>query len=279
MLKNKHISLIAIVAICFIILYFPVWKHLIISWFSSDEYSYGFFILPISCYILWQKRNTLSRLPNISSKLGLVVLIFSLAFYILATIAGILTITAISMIFALAGVVIYLWGLNVFKEVMFPLFFLLFMIPIPAQIYSSITSKLQLLVSETSVWFSILLNLPAYREGNIIYLPEQTLQVVSACSGLRSLTSIMTISVILGYLTLNSIFLRFILFCIGIPVAILVNIIRVLLVILAFYYFKYDLTDGFEHTILGVAIFILALILLMIMKGILSSWQRVITKG
>ena len=278
MLKNKHYSLIAIVAICFIILYLPVWKHLIISWSSSDEYSYGFIILPISCYILWQKRNTLSRLPNISSKLGLVVLIFSLAFYILATIAGILTITAISMIFALAGVVIYLWGLNVFKEIMFPLFFLLFMIPIPAQIYSSITSKLQLLVSETSVWFSILLDLPAYREGNIIYLPEQTLQVVSACSGLRSLTSIMTISVILGYLTLNSIFLRFILFCIGIPVAILVNIIRVLLVILALYYFKYDLTDGFEHTILGVAIFILALILLMIMKGILSSWERVITK-
>jgi exosortase len=124
------------------------------------------------------------------------------------------------------------------------------------------------------VGISNLFGLPVYREGNVIHLPDRTLQVVQACSGLRSMISLLTLSAIFGYLTLKSNLLRTILFFSGIPAAILVNIIRVVLMVVAFYYFNYNLTTGTTHTIFGIIIFALALIFIAITKRVLSLWDK-----
>jgi len=159
------------------------------------------------------------------------------------------------------------------KELLFPLFLLLFMIPVPAQIYSKFTIPLQLFVSKSSVWIGAIMGLPIYREGNVIHLPNQTLQVVQACSGLRSVISLLLLSAVFGYFTLKANILRAVLFICGIPAAILVNIIRVLLLVLAFHYLNYDLTKGTIHTVFGMLIFILALIFLLGIKGLLCNWD------
>jgi exosortase len=153
------------------------------------------------------------------------------------------------------------------------------MIPIPAQIYSQMTIPLQLLVTKISVWVTANLNIPIYREGNIIHLPDRTIQVVQACSGLRSMISILPIGAILGYFTLQSNLLKSILFLFGVPTAILVNIIRVVLLVLSFYYFKYDLTAGTIHTVFGMIIFILSLVIIFFAGGILSKWDRPLQKS
>ena len=248
------------------------------AWSGSDEYSHGFIIVPLCCYILWRKKRIMARIPIRPSSWGLTLIVFSLLLYLFAHFAEILSLSSFSMVLLLAGVVIYFYGFLMFKELIFTLFLLLFMIPVPAQIYSRLTIPLQLFVSKASCGISSLLGVPVYREGNIIHLSEQTLQVVQACSGLRSIISLLVLSAIFGYFSLKSNLLRTILFFSGMPAAILVNIIRVLLLVFAFHYFNYDLTTGTIHTAFGVIIFILALIFIAITKGVLSIWDRPATQ-
>jgi exosortase A len=271
-------SFILVLFATFVLTFFPVWKALALAWSTSDEYAHGFFIIPLCCYILWRKKENLTKIPVQPSRWGLALIILFLLLYLFSHFAEIITLASFSMILLLVGAVIYLYGFLMFKELIFPLFFLLFMIPIPAQIYSMATLPLQLFVSKTSVCFASHLGVPIYREGNIIQIPDRTLEVVRACSGLRSMISLLTLSAVFGYLTLRSNVLRTVLFFSGVPIAIFVNIIRVMLVVLAFYYLNYDLTIDIVHTIFGLIIFILALITITIMKEILSSWDGSITK-
>lgn len=262
----------------FILAFFPVWNRLVLSWYSSDQYSHGFFIIPITLYIIWRKKDVLGKTPIIPSWWGMALVIFSLLLYLFAHFAEILTLTSFSMILLLAGVIIYLYGFLIFKELLFPLVFLFFMIPIPGQIYSSLTTPLQLFVSKVSVWLASTIGIPIYREGNVIHLPDRTMQVVQACSGLRSMVSLLMLSAIFGYFTLKSNILRFALFLSGIPAAIFVNIIRVSLMVFAFYYFNYDLTKDSVHTVFGIIIFIIALIIIALSKGVLSIWDKSTTE-
>ena len=268
------ILLFAVLVASFTLAYFPVWKRLVLAWYNSDEYSHGFLIIPICIYILWRKKDILAEIPVSPSWWGLALVIFSLLLYLFAHFAEIITVASFSMVLLLAGLVIYFYGFFMLKELSFPLFLLLFMIPIPAQIYSSLTVPLQLFVTKVSVWTGALLGVPVYREGNVIHLPDRTMQVVQACSGLKSMISLLTLSAILSYFTLKSNFLRTVLFVSGIPAAIVVNIIRVLLSVVAYHYFNYDLTKGTTHTIFGMIIFILALIFIAIAQKVLSTWDK-----
>jgi exosortase len=198
---------------------------------------------------------------------------FSLFLYLFAYYGEILTLASFSLVLMFCTAVIFLYGLRMFKELLFPLVFLLFMIPFPSQIYSQLTIPLQLFVTKASVWFTANLGIPIYREGNVIHLPDRTMQVAQACSGLRSMLSILPLGAILGYFTLKSNPMRYILFLSGIPTAIIVNIVRVILLVGAFYYLGFDLTVGTTHTIFGIFIFMLALSFLFAIRGILLRWD------
>lgn len=254
--------------------YFSTLHSLIRAWSTSDDNSQGFFIIPVSIYILWVKREKLAQLPIAPSNWGGGLVILSLLVYLFAKFAGIITLASFSILPLISGVVIYLFGADIFVECMFPIAFLTFMLPIPAQLYSSLTNPLQLFVTKISVWGASLLSIPIYREGNVINLPDRTLQVVQACSGLRSLTALLTLSAIFGYLSLKSNFLKIILFVSGIPTAIMVNVLRVFIMIVAFHYFKFDLTTGTIHIAFGMLIFVFALLIVGGIKGVLSFWDK-----
>ena len=117
------------------------------------------------------------------------------------------------------------------------------------------------------------LGVPLFREGNVIHLADQTLQVVQACSGLRSLISLLALSAVFGYLTLHSNLLRGMLFLSGVPIAVFVNIVRVFLLITFLHFFDLNLTHGDLHTRFGLVIFALALVLLYAIKGVLARWD------
>lgn len=118
------------------------------------------------------------------------------------------------------------------------------------------------------------MGIPILREGNVINLPHYSLQVVQACSGLRSMVSLLTISAVMGYLMMQKNSLRGLLFLSAVPVSIFINILRVLAMILAFHYLDLDLTKGTPHTVTGIAIFAIALVLLLLFRGVLSKWDR-----
>ncbi|MFH0788939.1 MAG: exosortase/archaeosortase family protein [Pseudomonadota bacterium] len=273
--KNiKFVLLLGFSIFLYVLLYYPVWKNLFVTWYNSEDYSHGFFIIPISAYIVWKKKNDLKNINSKPSWLGLILVLFSLILYLFSYVAEISTMASLSPILVLTGAIIYFYGFRMLKELSLPITFLFFMVPIPEQLFSQLTIPLQLFVTKISVWFSDLLGIPIYREGNIIHLPGQTLQVVNACSGLRSILSILPLAVILGFFTLNSNLLRSLLFLSGIPTAVIINIIRVMLLVLVFHYMDFDLTVGTPHTILGILVFFMALSILLLLKGLLSKWDN-----
>jgi exosortase len=273
-LLDMKVSLFIALFFSFILAYLPVWQGLVQAWSNSDDYSHGFFIVPLVIFSLWHKREVLYRLPAQSSNLGLALIIVSLVLYIFTFYAGIKTVSSLAMIFSIFGVVLYIYGLAISREIIFILLFLLFMIPVPAQIYSAMTIPLQLIVSKISVWVVMLFGVPVFREGNVIHLPDRTLEVVQACSGLRSLMTLLTLSMIVSYFTLRSNWLRMLLVISGVPVAIIVNILRVLIIIIFLHYFDFDLTGGELHTIFGVVVFSLAIALVFLIKGVFSFWDK-----
>jgi len=204
----------------FITAFYPVLKNLVLNWSNSDDYSHGFLIIPLSLYIIWSKKEILKKTPINPSISGLFLILFSLVTYIAAYYAEISTVSSFSLVILTVGIVIYYFGFSMLKELTFPIGFLLFMIPVPAQIYASLTLPLQLFVSTISSSIASAMGIPVFRDGNIIQIPEHTLQVVTACSGLRSMISLMALSAVFGFFTLKSNILRTTLFLTGIPISI-----------------------------------------------------------
>lgn len=254
--------------------FFPVWQSLIGVWSQSDDYSHAFLILPISTYLVWEKRERLAKLPLTSSWHGLILVFCSFLLFLFSYFAGVTTLSSFALVLTIIGIVLGLTGREITKELIFPLLFLFLMIPIPSQVYYAATTPLQLLVTKVSVFFASLLDVPLYREGNVIHLPNRTLQVVAACSGMRSMISLVTLSLVFGYLSLQNNSLRSILVISALPVAVVINIIRVMAMILAFYYYDYDLTEGSPHTYLGLFVFVLAMLLIVLIQKILSRLER-----
>lgn len=260
--------------VAFVAAYYPVFKGLVAAWRSSDDYSHGFLILPICGYVLWQKRDVLKRIKVASSRTGLALTVVSLVLYLFARYAEIVTLASLSLIPVVAGVIIFLFGFRMLKECLFALFLLLFMIPVPSQVYAALTIPLQLFVTRAAACLASLAGVVLVYEGNVIHLPQQTLQVVQACSGLRSIMTLLTLGAVLGYLTLRSNLLRTVLFCSGVPIAIAVNILRVFLMMVAIYFFNFDLAVGTAHAVFGVFIFAAALGLFFVAGRGLALWDR-----
>jgi exosortase len=265
--------LIGLLLSVFGIVFWKTFYQLIKYWYSSEDFSHGFFIIPISLYIIWQKRDALEKLELEKFTLGRILSVFSLLLFIAARLGNIVTLERYALVLFVAGSVAYLFGARFFKLIIFPILFLFLMIPIPSQIYSAATIPLQLLVSKISVALLYGMGYPVLREGNIIHFPNHVMQVVQACSGLRSMLSLFTLSLIFGYFTLNSIFLRTIMFIASVPISIIINVIRVTIMGISLHRLDLDLTVGKGHTFTGVGIFVCALLILIILQRLLLRWD------
>lgn len=257
----------------FIITFFPVIWDLVGTWIQSEDQSHGLLIVPVSLYIVFRNRFRIKQAQISPGYAGWLLVAISTAIYILSSYARISSIRNLSLVLTVWAIVWSVFGKSIFKLVLFPMALLLFMIPIPAQLYATATIPLQLMVSKTSALLSGLLDIPVWREGNVLHIPGLTLAVVRACSGLRSLMSLVTVCAIFGYFTLYSNWLRSLFIISSVPIAIAVNIIRVVVIIVAYRYMGLDLLRGGLHTVYGVTVFIFGLILVAIVKGFLSKWD------
>jgi exosortase len=267
--------LLCVLAFAFAAAFFPVWSRLVSTWISSDDYSHGFFVVPVAFYLVWGKKNKLKTISPSCTPWAWMLVIGSIFLYIFSFFANINTLSSYSMIFFIGSAIILLRGWQTFRLLLFPWLFLFFMVPVPSQIYASITVPLQLLVSMISVALASLSGLPVLREGNVIYLPHHTLEVVQACSGLRSLVALLALTSLFAYVKLNLLPTRIVLFLSAIPIAIGVNIIRVLLIIAAYTLWNFDLAHGSGHVLLGTIIFLLALLIVYFIQRILKRWDAI----
>ena len=248
--------------------YLPVLQRLVHQWAYDEDMGHGFFVPLIAGFIVWQRKDELLALELKPNPWGLALVAVSGALLLLATLGAELFTARLSFVFTLIGIVWTLGGTVLLRKLAFPLFLLFFMVPIPAVIYNRITFPLQLLASRLADSALTLLQVPVIREGNVLELPNQKLNVVEACSGIRSLLSLTFLSLVYGYFFERKIWIRVVLFLSTIPIAIIANGSRVTLTAL-FTQIKAELAEGFFHEAQGWVIFMVALVFLIIWHQVL----------
>ena len=261
---NRHRLLTwhAIAALTFGLLYWQVLRKLVYDWSHDENYSHGLLIVPIALYFAWERRQALKDAASKPSMLGLAVIIGSLMVLVAGTLGAELFLMRVSIIGVAAGVALYVFGWEHLRILRFPIAFLLLMIPIPTLVFNQIAFPLQLLASRFGEWALQLLNIPVLREGNVIILANTRLEVAEACSGIRSLISLLTLGIVLGYFTDPRASVRWLIALATVPVAIAANGVRVAGTGVAAHYVGPDAATGFLHTFSGWLMFVLASALL-----------------
>lgn len=243
--------------------YAPVLYRLAKQWMDDPDMGHGFFVPLVAGYIVWQKRDELRAPSRGGHWLGLAVVLWGGLQLAVATLGVELFLARTAFLISLAGAILLAAGAGVLRKVAFPLFLLVFMVPIPAMIFNQITFPLQLLASRVAELALTVVGIPVFREGNILELPNQRLSVVEACSGIRSLLSLSFLALVYAYFFDRDTWMRWVLLAASVPIAIVANASRVTLTGLVGEYNK-AWAEGVFHLAEGWVIFMLALVLLVL---------------
>jgi exosortase len=295
---TKHYWRALAIAFAILFTYAAVLVKLSRDWWSDENYSHGLLVPFIIGYILWLRRDKFATEPaRPSVLLGGLAVAFSL-FALWTGVAGAELYTQrMSLVLLIAGTVVYFFGLGFLRLLLVPLGLLILAIPIPAIIFNKIAFPLQLFASRCAVWSMSLLGIPVLRQGNVIELKPlnsfdtKKLEVVEACSGIRSLMTLMTLAVVFAYFThprsddsngprgkfgwLRSFGLWRAVIIVGsaVPIAILTNASRVSGTGILSHYYGTGVADGFFHSFSGWAIYIVAFLLLFLVGWIVDRFR------
>lgn len=252
-----------------VLIYIPALIDLVRDWYHDANYSHGFLVPLISFYLIWKNRAELSKIEAKPNGFGLAVIIFGVVLFILGNGASEYFTVRFSLVVTLFGIILYHLGSEFIRKSWFAVLFLVFMIPIPYVVYFSATFPMQLLASKVSSVLLNLIGMPVVRQGNIIHLPNQALEVAEACSGMRSLVSLMALGAIYAYLSQKRLSAKIILFLSAIPIAVISNVFRVFLTSIFVYTTDLTVTEEPFHSIMGAMVFVVAFILLFVFGAIL----------
>lgn len=269
--RFKYISLFILWALAFI----PVYPDLVGEWFYHSNNSHGVLVPFISLFLIWQKRDQLIKSQISNSKWGLLILITSMLLYILSYAGSVAVVSRAMIVISLIGLVLFNFGKEIFSIIQFPLFYLIFMVPVPVTIYKLVAFPLQLFATQVSAFFIHILTISVYREGNMLYFAQTQLEVAEACSGLRSMTSFIMLSFLFAYMMdKDSKWRRICIVLSAIPLAIFVNIVRVTGTGILAHFYGSQVARGFLHEFSGLVVFAFGFILLLLEYLLLSKTGR-----
>jgi exosortase len=254
-------SILDWVIICLLVaaVYYQVLGKLVVDWWQIPDFSHGFLVPLFAAYLVWEKRKVLFCTKIAPAWSGIAVMALGLIVLLLGVYGSELFLSRVSLLILLAGLVLCFGGWQLLKELRFVLLVLLLAIPLPAIIFNQITFPLQILASKLASGLLPLFGVPVLREGNVIELPLMKLEVAEACSGIRSLMSLFTLSVFYGYFMEKSVWRRSLLVLASIPIAIAANAVRILGTGLCVQYWDPDKALGFFHEFSGWVIFLVSL--------------------
>lgn len=245
-----------------LLLYSAILKHLVWQWWTDPDYGHGFFVPLFSVYVVWRLRERWKATEIEPSNFGLLVMLGAIGLLLFGSLGAELFTSRFSLLVLLAGIVLFLAGWKFLRLLAFPLGFLVFMIPLPAIIYNQITFPLQLIASRFAAFWLELVQVPVLRDGNVLVLSNYSLEVVEACSGIRSLMSLIALTVIYGYFAESRRWVRYTLVVLMIPAAIFANAIRIMGAGVMAHRFGPSAAEGFLHEFSGWVIFLAAVVLL-----------------
>ena len=265
---------VSILGILIVGLYLGIVIRLAGQWSSDPNYSHGF-IVPLFCaWVLWKDRHRIAKIPAQPNWFGLVIIVGGLGLLVLGVLGAENFLSRTSLLFVAAGMAVQFRGWRFFRAILFPWAVLFLAIPIPVLIFNKIAFPLQFFASKLASGLLALFGVPVLREGNVIYLPSLTLDVVEACSGLRSLVSLITLAVFYGYLFEKRNLLRVLVILSAIPIAVIANGFRIMGSGMLGEYWNPDKAEGFFHLFSGWLIFVVSLCLLFLFHSLLQWMSR-----
>jgi exosortase len=244
------------------LMYYNIVPSMVQQWNSDPNYSHGFIVPLIAGYFMYERREELLKAEVAPATAGLFIIILGLLQLCIGYLAFELYTMRSSLIVILAGMILYFFGMAVFRITLLPVLYLFFMVPLPYIVYDSIAFPLKQLVAKYSVEILQLMGVVIIREGNILMLPETTLEVADACSGIRSLVSLLALAVAFAVFTQKSMVKRVIMVLSAIPIAIFTNGLRVVVTGILAQYWGAKAAEGFFHEFAGLAVFGVALVML-----------------
>lgn len=267
-----------LVAVPLGLLYFEPLQSLVHQWSRDPNYSHGFLVPLVSVYYLWDRRVKLRQTPATGAHpLGYLLVLGSLGLYILGRMGDEMFTVRLSLLGSLLGITLLLEGRERFRKLCFPILYLLFMIPLPYFLYNEIAVPLKLFAAKVSTTALHAMNYTLLREGNVLHLPGLTLEVADACSGMRSLVSVLALAGAIGWFFHKKGKFRVMLLALGVPIAIGVNVVRIIVTGILAHHFGPETAQGFFHEFAGLVIFGVALALLFMTSFVLGRWERMVT--
>ncbi len=242
------------------------------QWWDDPDAGHGLLLFPVSLWLAWQAGLRSDARPNVA--LGSAILFAAMLLRALGGLAAEFFTQRFSIWLTLVGIVVFVWGVRQVFHWWLPVTLLLLSIPLPATITNSMAVPLQFQASQLGTALIEWRDIPVRLSGNVIDIPGQRLFVAEACSGLRSLTALIALGVLIGGMWLSSIPGRIAVLLLAIPVAIAVNAVRIFLTAFLMYFVSPDLGQGFMHKSEGWALFVLALVLLAGLAMIVRAIER-----
>ncbi len=249
--------------------YWSILQNLVWQWWSDANYSHGFLVPLFSGFLIWRQRETLRTLVPRGSWLGFPVLLAGVGALVLGDLGAELFSTRSSLIIIVAGLIIFHLGTEIFRVVAFPIFFLFFMVPLPAILFNAVAFPLQGLAAQNAAWALRLLGVPVLLDGNVIHLSRISLGITEACSGIRSLISLLALGTAWAYLSLNGFWVSVVLIASVVPITVVTNASRVVITGLIGQWFGVEYSQGFFHTFSGWLIFLSAFACLLMVHGLI----------
>ncbi len=263
-------------ALAFLVCFGEPLVLLVRDWWSDPDASHGLLLFPVAAWLAW-KRKVVAE-PRAQPGLGLAMLAGAIVLRYLSGLAAELFTMRMSMLGAAMGLLVFAWGFRQLLHWWLPLSLTALSVPIPDVLLGALALPLQF---KASAWGAAMLearHVPVRLAGNVLYLPGRSLFVTEACSGLRSLTALLALGLLVGGLWLRSPWSRVILVLSAIPVAMVLNAVRVFLTGFLVHYVDPKLADGFMHLSEGWAIFVIALGILGGMTWLLGRLEHALLR-
>ena len=275
--RSRVAGAIVLLVVAFGVLYGDVLAKLVNDWAIDDNYSHGFLIVPIAVYLAWERRAQLMAAAPRPSYLGWILVIGSFLVLMAGVLGAELFLTRISMLGVLAGAILFVLGWHHLRILAFPIAFLVLMVPLPAIVFNQIAFPLQLLASQVGEASLSAVGIPVLREGNVMVMANTSLEVAEACSGIRSLISLLTLGIVFGYFIDPRGWVRTVIALATIPIAVIANGVRVGGTGIAAHFYGPAAAEGFFHEFSGWLVFVFAFSLLFLMQRVIQwlspSWN------
>ncbi|MBF0217290.1 MAG: exosortase/archaeosortase family protein [Candidatus Omnitrophica bacterium] len=252
--------------------YIPAIKWMVERWMEPESYySHGFLVPVISLFIAWTRRGSLKDAKMDTGINGLVIAGVFLLINIASASLRIYFISGFTLVFVLYGLVLHFFGRVVVKNMLFPIFFLLAMVPLPLVLIGNLTVALKLFVADSSVFVLNLIGFPSVRDGSMIRMPGSFILVAAPCSGLRSLIALLTLGVVFAYAAKISLFRKSLLCLSAIPIALASNLARITVLAIVNDLYGQKVAMGFFHDFSGLMVFVLAFVGLFSVNNLLED--------